>query len=259
MIPHEFHLRNVKGFVFWPVFALHVKPARWPRVLVAGTYRAGVVCIVCPAGIYSTVTGATSASACVPCPAGAFSNGTGASACVSYPAGLSSANGSMSITNCTCNAGTYLTDSKRYPPGPLTGYSTSLNTFAYGNGLYTASVSTEYANLNPAFSAFNYFNNYGYSWTPSTTYEYGYQGTTTTIISGNSYKGDWLQIQLPKPIVLRNYNIYTHDWDFLRGPKDFYIAGSNDGLIWFLVDSRTSTKKPKKWWDGRKKEKTFAP
>jgi hypothetical protein len=133
-------------------------------------------------------------------------------------------------------------DSKRYPPGPLTGYSQTLNTFTYGNGLYTASASTENnPEYNAAYYAFNH-QTHSYTWQSEENYVAGYQGTVTTTISGNSYKGDWLQIKMPNRIVLRHYVIVGSSSDGIssQGPRDFYIAGSNDGLIWVLVDSHTS-------------------
>ena len=130
---------------------------------------------------------------------------------------------------------------KRYPPGPLTSSSTTLTNYAYGNGLYTSSASTVYPGETEIdWKAFNYDNStITDMWTASSSYHLNIPGTATTIISGTTYTGDWLQIKLPIPIVLSNYNIYTRVNDLNRGPKDFYIGGSNDGSTWFNVDSRT--------------------
>jgi hypothetical protein len=67
-----------------------------------------------------------------------------------------------------------------------------------------------------------------------------YTGSFTTIVSGISYSGEWLQIQLQNSIILNNYKINTLNNDYTRGPKIFYIAGSNDGITWTLIDSQTN-------------------
>jgi len=130
----------------------------------------------------------------------------------------------------------------RYPPGPLTASSTTLTNYAYGNGSYISSASTTYpGGTEVDWMAFNYNNTTNTDvWTASSSYHLGTPGTSTTVISGTTYTGDWLQIQLPIPIILTKYNIYTRSNDLNRGPKDFYIGGSNDGSIWFNVDSQTN-------------------
>jgi hypothetical protein len=131
---------------------------------------------------------------------------------------------------------------KRYPPGPLTASSTTLTNYAYGNGLYISSASTTYfGGTEVDWKAFNYDNTTNTDvWTASSSYHLGTPGTSTTVISDTTYTGDWLQIQLAIPIILTKYNIYTRNNDLNRGPKDFYIGGSNDGSVWFNVDSQTN-------------------
>ena len=131
---------------------------------------------------------------------------------------------------------------KRYPPSPLTASSTTLTNYAYGNGSYISSASTTYpGGTEVDWMAFNYNNTTNTDvWTASSSYHLGTPGTSTTVISDTTYTGDWLQIQLAIPIILTKYNIYTRSNDLNRGPKDFYIAGSNDGSIWFNVDSQTN-------------------
>ncbi|WP_396190639.1 DUF2341 domain-containing protein, partial [Flavobacterium sp.] len=130
----------------------------------------------------------------------------------------------------------------RYPPAPLTGNYNNLTGCAYGNGIYIVSASTVYpANTDLDWRAFNFVNNVSTDvWTPSVAYNSTYAGQTSTVISGVTYKGEWLQLQLPEPIVLSSYYIYSRTDDLNRGPKDFCIAGSNDGITWILVDSRSA-------------------
>lgn len=58
----------------------------------------------------------------------------------------------------------------------------------------------------------------------SSSYHLNISGTSTTVISGNTYIGDWLQIQLPIPIILTKYNIYTRSNDLVRGLKTFILV-----------------------------------
>ncbi len=70
-----------------------------------GTYKSGENCIVCPAGSYSTVSGAT---VCTNCLAGTYSNVTGASSanvCTNCQANATSAAGSVSQEYCYCKSG----------------------------------------------------------------------------------------------------------------------------------------------------------
>ncbi len=54
----------------------------------------------------------------------------------------------------------------------------------------------------------------------------------TTIIDSSSYDGEWLQIQFPFSFILKSYTLYEKESPF----SIFYIAGSNDGINWYLVD-----------------------
>jgi len=72
-----------------------------------------------------------------------------------------------------------------------------------------------------------------------------YLGTTSTTISAISYIGEWCQIKLPYRLQLTNYYIASRSGQgTTRFPKIFYIAGSNDGTTWYLVDSKSLTTSP---------------
>jgi hypothetical protein len=135
----------------------------------------------------------------------------------------------------------------RYPPAPLSSSSTLLSGYPYGNGQYVVSSSSEYYPAEYNWRAFNTVDNHDCSidhnmWTVSKVWYYtasgSYAGSQQTVISGGTYSGEWLQIKLPQPIVLKKYALYTRGDSFTRGPKIFHIAGSDDGLTWTLVDSR---------------------
>jgi hypothetical protein len=68
-----------------------------------------------------------------------------------------------------------------------------------------------------------------------------YTGSTSTLISGSAYAGEWLQIQLPTPIALTSYALTIRsDAPTSQGPNTWRIAGSNDGTTWSLVDEETN-------------------
>jgi hypothetical protein len=135
----------------------------------------------------------------------------------------------------------------RYPPIAMTNGVMNLTGYGYNNGTYISSASSIYSPNETHYNAFNQDNSTVSStnfWTTSqdsySSTNGSYLGTVSTIISGVSVLGEWLQIQLPIPIILNNYNIYTWPNVFTRAPKEFRIAGSNDGLTWTLVDSQTN-------------------
>jgi hypothetical protein len=123
-----------------------------------------------------------------------------------------------------------------FPPGPMTGYSTTINA-GYGQGTYVASASTDSGGQYPAWQAFDRNNNL---WVASYSYTINvpYAGTVTTIdANGTSYKGEWLQIQMPSAIVLANYSLRPQDGP-VNTPSAWYVLGSRDGTNWNLIDTR---------------------
>ena len=71
-----------------------------------------------------------------------------------------------------------------------------------------------------------------------------YIGTVSTTVSGTAVSGEWMQIKLPYKLLVTTYNIMTgaqggggtYNQTF---PKNFTLAGSNNGTTWTLIDSRT--------------------
>ena len=121
-----------------------------------------------------------------------------------------------------------------YPPGPQTGTTT---TFPDGN--YTVTASTNFSNQDP-WRAFN--KDYRQAaWTTSAAVYAGSTGNyfqaVTTVINGSNYGGEWLQIQMPKPIVLKAYFLTSYA---NRLPCRFKIAGSNNGSTWIEIDTRST-------------------
>ena len=128
-----------------------------------------------------------------------------------------------------------------FPPAPMSGYFTDLTGWApYGQGKYVASASSE---ATAAWQAFDNNDSTGWSYNytglgniyPAGGSQWGtYNGTTFTVdVSGNSYGGEWVQIQMPVAITLSSYTLYGTDTTY--DPGSWYILGSRDGINWKLV------------------------
>lgn len=133
-----------------------------------------------------------------------------------------------------------------YPPLPMSANSTNFASAAYGNGLYIATASTS---INASAQPFTGFNKNiaiaNTDWNSSTA---GYNTSTglysantySTIIGSTTVYGEWLQIQLPSQIILKQYNIssasYTDTTQLPKAPYSWQIAGSTNGTTWSFVD-----------------------
>lgn len=116
---------------------------------------------------------------------------------------------------------------------------------------YVASASTQFTSDYEAWRAFDgLYEDYeffsGRFWLSDIIYSLSdgsYLGSVSTNVNGMAVSGEWLQIQLPSPIVLksfvltprRDFNLYT------TSPKDFIIVGSNNGSNWSSVYSSVNT------------------
>lgn len=145
-----------------------------------------------------------------------------------------------------------------FPPVALTGNTTTLSNQSYGNGTYTASI-TSIAN-GSAFDAFNKaYANYNPRTSFDPAYKYNvnsgiYEGTSSnnTTMSGTTYYGEHLTLQLPTNIVLNNYQ-YTTNLEYdVRNANTFYVGGSVDGATWTLLDSQSNVT-----WSSSNETKTF--
>lgn len=128
----------------------------------------------------------------------------------------------------------------KYPPTALTATTTVISNQTYGNGTYITSSSSEISPGEVSWKAFDSTSS-GFGWTIATNGryylgDYVFSPPFTTVVSGVSYTGEWLQIQFSFSFVLTKYQLYTWESDMTRAPKLFVIAGSNDGITWSLVD-----------------------
>ena len=68
-----------------------------------------------------------------------------------------------------------------------------------------------------------------------------YAGTVSTVDTNtNTYTGEWLQIQIPYPIILSTYSLQAPTNLSNTLPNIFYVLGSKDGQNWTLVNSQTA-------------------
>jgi hypothetical protein len=133
-----------------------------------------------------------------------------------------------------------------FPPAPMTGYLTDLTGLApYGQGRYVASTNGEFSGSTLAWYAFD--NTLSTQWASAgSNYATaanggGYLASNVTVdVSGNSYNGDWLQIQMPVSVVLSSYTVTNRNDGFYNqtAPKNWVILGSRDGTNWTLVNQQ---------------------
>jgi len=130
-----------------------------------------------------------------------------------------------------------------YPPAAMTANSCYLNG-AYGQGTYVATASSIYTNTLMPYFAFDNYSSNNSPWASAVnTYNSStgaYLGTVTTQdIYGNSYTGEWLQLQLPVPIILSSYSLQAQSGTNKNMPASFNILASKDGVNWQLISSKS--------------------
>lgn len=109
---------------------------------------------------------------------------------------------------------------------------------ATGNGTYVFRSSSVYA----TWDAYKGFDKNATSYWVSSSGSYtGSTGqhalsTTTTLANSTTSKGEWLQIELPNPIVLASYSHTPYSTN-LYEPDAWSVLGSSDGASWYLVHS----------------------
>lgn len=69
-----------------------------------------------------------------------------------------------------------------------------------------------------------------------------YIGNKQTILANNStIKGEWIDIELPKSVIVKKYELLPGKRDETNEltpfPKDFYVLGANDTNKWEILDS----------------------
>ena len=124
-------------------------------------------------------------------------------------------------------------------------YPININSYSssnvYYNDGFTYSSSSQYNATNDYGHTYNAFDdNIATYWgTAAGVYSgAGYIGSVSTVVVGetSSILGEWLQIQLPSPIILRQYGILNRDGLNFRFPKSWYLLGSNNATTWNKID-----------------------
>ena len=139
------------------------------------------------------------------------------------------------------------TATQQYPPVELSNYHkyvTNHGVFritasGYGNASYNAPHYVFDRFDNPfSLTNLNYWE-VGVSYSSSTGLYSGDKTTTTT--DGTTYSGEWIQLELPYAILLKNTHIYhrysqaSPTWELLRLPQQGAILGSNSGYEWETI------------------------
>jgi hypothetical protein len=127
-----------------------------------------------------------------------------------------------------------------YPPAAITGYSTNIQNTSYGYGYYIISASTDNGGGSTT-SAWNGFSSSPYWASVAGIYTNAgvYAGSVSTVdIYGNSYSGEWLQIQLPVSITLSSYSVLPQG-ALVNIPNTWNILASRDGINWICINKQT--------------------
>ena len=236
---------NFRGDTYTPVLPLtctpscsagtygHCTPTGTSICCGAGTYFAegtSIACQQCVAGTY----GYGNTTACPVCPANTYS-GAGAGVCTACPANTGSSPGSK---GCLASTGYYLGSGAKFPPSGMT---SATMTMGSPSETFSATASSWWTNAGGAAQQYGAFSATTADWTASAG---GYSATGaytanafSTVVDGTVYWGEWIQLQTGNARPLGPYSIQAHPSIGARTPGSWIIAGSNDGVVWTLLDS----------------------
>ena len=126
--------------------------------------------------------------------------------------------------------------------------------YTFKNGLYYTKVSETTTTVNNQnFALYTTFmgeiNN-----VPDTPYQsplvYNasgvYTGSNSTVTSGVTVMGEWIQLQIPYFLYITSYQIHTNAPGAGASPwnqyftKSYYLCASNDGVTWTTIDNKTN-------------------
>ena len=130
---------------------------------------------------------------------------------------------------------------REFPPGPMMDDQVDIGAM-YGGGRYVASSSSQF-DLNVIYSPCKAFDKSATTSYITKDYVYNasgvYIGTVSTqTLTGAVYAGEWVQLQLPYPIILTSYQIVLSA--VYLAPKQWYLLASTTGIEWTLIDSQAS-------------------
>ena len=133
------------------------------------------------------------------------------------------------------------------PPYSMTSNTTTFSGNSIYDGTYTlTSSNTNYngGTIGDPYVAFNdTYGSFGNVWSAGYYYNTStgaYIGSVSTTVSGVTQSVEWIQIQLPNPIVLYSFSLNFWWPDSNYRMKSFLIAGSNDGSTWTNIYDNTN-------------------
>jgi hypothetical protein len=124
----------------------------------------------------------------------------------------------------------------KYPPINLSSNINLITDQSYGNGLYNVSANGYYLDedLYAPYNAFSSDSINGW-WGEDNAYDI--DGNYIGLGETGGVLGDWLQLRLPRPIILKSYSI-DPSTDFYSKPVSWQVDGSSDESAWSLLDSK---------------------
>ena len=132
------------------------------------------------------------------------------------------------------------------PPYSMTADTTTFGGNSLYDGTYTLTSSNTHSHpeMGPRYTIFNdVYGSFGNVWSPGQFYNASsgaYTGSVSTTVSGVSQSGEWVQIQLPNPIVLYSFllNFWWPNGNYWA--RSFLIAASNDAITWTNIYDNTN-------------------
>ena len=132
------------------------------------------------------------------------------------------------------------------PPYSMTSNTTTFSGNSVYDGTYilTASRPSGHSTMGDIYVISN--DSYGTDanvWGPLNQYQAAtgaYTGSVSTTVSGVSQSGEWVQMQLPNPIVLYSFSLNFWWSSQAYWAKSFLIAASNDGTTWTNIYDTTT-------------------
>ena len=130
-----------------------------------------------------------------------------------------------------------------------------ISPWTFKNGIYYVKNSETTSTVNTGVYAWDLYTQFcgdrngiaDTPWQSPATYNNtgSYTGSISTLTSGVTVYGEWIQIQLPWKLYLTSYQLHSAssiggaNWNNFF-TKSFYICGSNDGVNWVTLDNRTN-------------------
>jgi hypothetical protein len=160
-------------------------------------------------------------------------------------------NGSLNTTS-IYNLANYNKDDYEFPPSAMTSASTMLSDGLYiitSSGNYNSGTYNEYKAFNK-INATNSISDDAWVCIGGSYPSYiGTRSTTNNIDGSSSYVGEWIQVQMPNPIILTKYKLIPRNNVAFQAPAKFILLGSTNGINWVTLDNQEN----QYWYSNRAK------